>query len=201
VENTSNRGGGSVYPVERLDALTDLARELGLASHLDGARIFNAAVASGQPAARIARGFDTVSVCLSKGLGAPVGSLLCGPSALVRQARRVRKLLGGGMRQAGILAAAGLYAFEFHVERLADDHARARVLWEGLRDAGWRVESPPETNMVYLQVDDAPGLVGRLAQAGLLCAAVAPDRVRLVTHLDVGDAELARALTVFAGVV
>lgn len=198
VENTSNRGGGSVYPLERLDALGDLARELGLRSHLDGARLFNAQVASGVPAARLARSFDTVSVCLSKGLGAPVGSVLCGTSSLIRQARRARKLLGGGMRQAGILAAAGVYALEHHVERLADDHARALRLWQGLADGGWRVEGPPETNMVYVQVDDPMGFVGRLAAAGLLCAAVGPGRIRLVTHLDVDVPGIERALAIFA---
>ncbi len=198
VENTSNRGGGSVYPLERLDALTDLAGRLGLASHLDGARIFNAAVASGVPAARIARGFDSVSVCLSKGLGAPVGSLICGDRAFIRRARRVRKQLGGGMRQVGILAAAGIHALEFHVERLAEDHARALRLWSGLRDAGWRVEPAPETNMIYVQVDDPQGTVARLGKAGLLCAAVGPGRIRLVTHLDVDDRAIERALACFA---
>ncbi len=200
VENSSNRGGGSVYPVERLDALTLLARERGLASHLDGARLFNAQLASGVPAARLALGFDSVSVCLSKGLGAPVGSVLCGSTALIRQARRVRKMLGGGMRQSGILAAAGLHALSFHVERLAEDHARAQRLWRGLADAGWRVEGPPETNMVYLHTPDAPALVARLEAAGLRCAPVAHDRVRLVTHLDVDDAAIERALTAFAAV-
>ncbi len=198
VENTSNRGGGSVYPLARLDALGALAQELDLATHLDGARIFNAQVASGVPAARIAQPFDSVSVCLSKGLGAPVGSVLCGSADLIRQARRVRKQLGGGMRQAGILAAAGVYALEFHVERMADDHARAQRLWQGLADGGWRVEGPPETNMVYAQVDDPMGMVSRLAAAGLLCAAVGPGRIRLVTHLGVDDAGIERALSIFA---
>ncbi len=197
VENTSNRGGGSVYPLERLDALGGLARRRGLASHLDGARLFNAQVASGVRAARLAREFDTVSFCLSKGLGAPVGSLLCGPASLVSRARRVRKMLGGGMRQAGILAAAGLYALEHNVDRLAEDHARARQLWAGLADAGWQVEGEPETNMVYLRVDDAPALVVQLATVGVRCAAVDRDRIRLVTHLDVDDRTIQRALAAF----
>ena len=199
VENTSNRGGGSVYPLDRLDDLCAVAAEHGLSSHLDGARLFNAQVASGIPVARLARGFDTVSVCLSKGLGAPVGSVLCGSTETIHRARRVRKQLGGGMRQAGILAAAGVYALEFHVERLADDHARAMRLWQGLADGGWRVESAPETNMIYLRVDDPVGMVSRLAQAGLQCAAVGPGRVRLVTHLDVDDAGVDCALDIFAG--
>jgi len=200
VENTSNRGGGSVYPLERLDGLTAVAREHGLASHLDGARVFNASVASGVPVDRIARDFDSVSVCLSKGLGAPVGSVLCGSAPLIRQARRVRKQLGGGMRQAGIIAAAGVHALEFHVERLADDHARARRLWRGLKDAGWQVEPAPETNMVYVRVDDQYGTVDRLAAAGLLCAPVGPGRIRLVTHLDLDDASIERALSIFASI-
>ncbi len=200
VENTSNRGGGSVYPLERLDALTDLARERDLVSHLDGARLFNAEVASGVPAARLARGFDTVSVCLSKGLGAPVGSLLCGSTELIRRARRVRKQLGGGMRQAGILAAAGIHALEHNVERLVEDHRRARALWRGLAEAGWRVEPEPETNMVYVRVDDQLGTVARLAEAGLLCAPVGPGRVRLVTHLDLDDAAVRGALAAFASI-
>jgi len=199
VENTSNRGGGSVYALDRLDALCAVATEHGLSSHLDGARLFNAQVASGIPAARLARGFDTISVCFSKGLGAPVGSVLCGSAETIHRARRVRKQLGGGMRQAGILAAAGVYALEFHVERLADDHARALRLWQGLADGGWQVEPAPETNMIYLRVDDPLGMVARLAQAGLQCAAVGPGRIRLVTHLDVDDAGVERALDIFAG--
>ena len=200
VENTSNRGGGSVYPLERLDALGALARERGLVSHLDGARVFNAAVASGVPVARIAQPFDSVSVCLSKGLGAPVGSVLCGSTAFIHRARRVRKQLGGGMRQAGILAAAGVYALELHVERLAEDHARAKALWRGLAAAGWRVEPEPETNMVYVRVDDQLGTVTRLAEAGVLCAPVGPGRIRLVTHLGLDDAAIERALSAFAAI-
>jgi threonine aldolase len=198
VENTSNRGGGSVYSPERLDALCAVAREHGLATHMDGARIFNAAVACGQPVARLVQGFDTVSCCLSKGLGAPVGSVLCGPAELIQRARWVRKMLGGGMRQAGILAAAGLHALEFHVERLAEDHARAQWLWEGLAAQGQRVEARPETNMVYVRVDDPAGTVAGLKERGVLCAMVGPGRVRLVTHLGLDDESIERALEAFA---
>lgn len=197
LENTSNRGGGTIYPLETLDALCDGARVRGLRTHLDGARVFNAVVASGEPLDRIARGFDSIAFCLSKGLGAPVGSILAGPADFIERARRVRKMLGGGMRQTGILAAAGIYALEHHVERLAEDHARARRLAEGLRALGLRVD-PPETNMVYVEIDDAPGASARLEAEGVRCFATAPRRLRLVLHLDVDDAGVERAIAGFA---
>ena len=196
VENTSNRGGGTVYPLATLRELVALARRRGLAIHLDGARIFNASVASGVPVDQIARGFDTVSFCLSKGLGAPVGSLLCGSRDVLRLARRVRKMLGGGMRQSGILAAAGLYALEHHVQRLAEDHARARRLWEALAEAGFQAQEP-ETNMVYVQLEGAERASEDLQDRGILVSALARDRLRLVTHLDVDDAGLERAILAF----
>jgi threonine aldolase len=196
VENTSNSGGGSVYPLQTLDALAALARDRGLRTHMDGARIFNAQVASGIPAARIARGWDSVTFCLSKGLGCPVGSVLCGTRAWIAHARRIRKMLGGGMRQVGILAAAGLYALEHHVDRLAEDHVRARRLYEGLRSQGWGAEQS-ETNMVYLQVPNALALADALMEAGVACCALAPDRLRLVTHLDLGDADVEEAIAIF----
>ncbi len=196
-EDTANRGGGTVHPLATLDALAEVAREGGAATHLDGARLLNAAVASGIPAARRARAWDTVSLCLSKGLGAPVGSLLAGPAELIARGRRVRKALGGGMRQAGILAAAGLYALDHHVGRLADDHRRARRLAEGLAEAGYAVQAP-ETNMVYVAVPDAPRLQAEAGARGVRLVAVGPDRVRLVTHLDVDDAGIERAIAVLA---
>ncbi len=185
LENTL---GGRVMPLEYLTAATDLARERGLGTHLDGARLFNAAVAmGGDPYANaraIAERFDTVSVCFSKGLGAPVGSALVGPAELIARARRVRKMAGGGMRQAGVLAAAALHALEHHVTRLAVDHTNARRLAGGLEGIpGVRVR-PPETNMVFLDLDgDRPGLVERLAAEGVLCTGIY--ELRLVTHLDV----------------
>jgi threonine aldolase len=198
-EDTSNRGGGSVYPLERLDALAALAHARGAATHLDGARLMNAAVASGLPAARRAQGWDTVSLCLSKGLGAPVGSLLCGPRALLEErGRRMRKALGGGMRQSGILAAAGLHALEHHVERLALDHHRARRLAAGLQALGFPTPTP-ETNMVYTTVGDGAEAVRALGKAGVLCLAVGPKQLRLVTHLDVEDEGVERALRAFEG--
>lgn len=196
VENTSNLGGGSVYPIERVDSLLSLARRAGLATHLDGARLFNAQVASGLPAARYAQGFDSATFCLSKGLGCPVGSVLCGPSRWIESARRVRKMLGGGMRQVGLLAAAGIYALENNVPLLARDHARARALYQELRAQGWQVQEP-ETNMLYLQAPQAPALACALKDQGLLCFAVGPEHLRLVAHLDIDDLKLERAISIF----
>ncbi|MEC7949184.1 MAG: GntG family PLP-dependent aldolase [Myxococcota bacterium] len=196
VEDTANRGGGTVWPLERLDAVSAAARAGGAATHLDGARFFNAVVASGIPAARRAQGYDTVSVCLSKGLGAPVGSLLAGDRALIHVARRMRKALGGGMRQAGILAAAGVHAIEQHIDRLADDHARALQLVEGLRSFGYSAATP-DTNMVYVTVPDGGHWVSSLAERGIRTLAVGPDELRLVTHLDVDDSGIAKTLDAF----
>jgi threonine aldolase len=199
VEDTSNAGGGRVYPLERLDALTQLAHERGARAHLDGARAFNSVVASGVPLARRARGFDTVSFCFSKGLGAPVGSVLCGPKDLIDRAFRVRKALGGGMRQAGFLAAAALHALEHHVERLREDHVRARVLAAGLREIGIAVDEP-ETNMIYVTVKDAPAKVAALTSAGVLTTSSATS-IRLVTHLDVDDRGVEKALSAFGRIL
>ena len=199
VEDTSNSGGGRVYPLERLDALTSLAHERGARAHLDGARAFNSVVASGVPLARRAQGFDTVSFCFSKGLGAPVGSVLCGPKDLIDRAVRFRKALGGGMRQAGFLAAAALHALEHHVDRLKDDHVRARVLAAGLREIGIAVEDP-ETNMIYVTVKDAPAKSAALTAAGVLTTA-GPTSIRLVTHLDVDDRGIEEALSAFGRIL
>ncbi len=200
IENTSNRGGGTIIPLERLDALTSLAQERGLKTHLDGARVFNASVASQQPLDRIARGFDSVSFCLSKGLGAPVGSLLCGPADFISYARRMRKMLGGGMRQAGFLAAAGIHALEHHVDRLADDHARAMRLYEGLSELGAKPQRP-ETNMIYTELPNAPAAESALAERGIQAIAVGPTTMRLVTHLDVDDAGIDATLAAFKAVL
>ncbi len=197
LENTSNRGGGSVYPQERLDALTALAHERGLRVHLDGARVFNAVVASGTSLGRMARGMDSVTFCLSKGLGAPVGSVLCGPAGMIHKATRVRKLLGGAMRQAGYLAACGLYALDHNVDRLADDHVRARALYEGLSELGYTCREP-ETNMLYVDHPDAAGAMASLAERGVACIAVSPTSLRLVVHLDIDDAGVEAALAAFA---
>jgi threonine aldolase len=196
VEDTSNRGGGTVHPLDRLDALAAAARGAGLRTHLDGARAWNAVVASGVPLARRAQGYDTVMFCFSKGLGAPVGSVLCGTRDAIGLARRVRKMLGGGMRQSGILAAAALHALEHHVDRLADDHRRARELSMGLLMSGIDVKLP-QTNLVYVDVADGPTAQKLLADAGVWCLAVAPTRLRLVLHLDVDDAGVERTIRAF----
>lgn len=194
IENTHNRGGGRIQPYETVEAICTWARERGLRRHLDGARIWNAAVATGIAPAEWARQFDTVSVCFSKGLGAPVGSALAGPKDLMREAHRHRKVLGGGMRQSGVIAAAALYALEHHVERLAEDHANAKRLAEGIRRFDGLMLDPPEpdTNLVFFRIDPRLGTAAELAAAlrerGLLVLATAPDKIRAVTHLDVtGD--------------
>ena len=192
LENTI---GGRVLPHAYLEAATALARDRGLATHLDGARIFNAAAASNRSAREIAAGFDTVSVCLSKGLGAPVGSVLVGSETFIGKARRLRKMLGGGMRQVGIIAAAGLYALEHNIARLADDHARARRLAEGFaRHDGLEV-AMPQTNIIFLRADPAiaNGFAAHMAAAGIGVSGRYGQQ-RWVTHKDVGDEAVAAAL-------
>jgi threonine aldolase len=195
-----NTWGGNVLPLSYIEAATALARSKGLATHLDGARLFNAAVASGpNPQAQalaIAQHFDSVSVCFSKGLGAPVGSALVGSRDFIARAHRIRKMLGGGMRQAGVLAAAALYALDHHIERLAQDHANARALAEGLQGLAGVTVTPPQTNILFadLAPEKAPGVVNRLRDAGVLCTGLY--KLRFVTHLDVEAADIARAVTV-----
>jgi len=194
LENTHNVNGGTVLPLSRVEALAEEARRHGLSLHLDGARLWNAAVASGVALARWAAPFDTLSVCLSKGLGAPVGSLVVGSAAHVAAARRVRKMLGGGMRQAGVIAAAGLHALDHHLERLADDHARARRLASGLAALGLAPLAQPETNIVLFRVRDTAGFLRETRRRGLLVNPMAEGVFRAVTHLDVDDAGIGRAL-------
>jgi threonine aldolase len=184
LENTIT---GRVVPRRYFDEALSLAKRRGLATHLDGARIFNAAVKLGLPVKELCRGFDSVSSCLSKGLGAPAGTMLLGSKEFIARARRARKILGGVMRQAGILAAAGLYALEHNVERLAEDHANAERLARGIG------AEPPQSNMVFIQ--SAPGLVEHLAQHGVIVLPAA--RLRLVTHLDVDAAGVDRAIAAF----
>jgi threonine aldolase len=184
LENTHNTSGGKVFPLEDFAAVAKTAKELGLKVHLDGARLFNAQAATGVPASEWCAHADTVSVCSSKGLGAPVGSLLAGDEETIMEARRARKAFGGGMRQAGIIAAAALYAFENHVDRLAEDHEHARKLASGLREAGYEAREP-ETNLVLVAVDDPSEFLLALAREGVLATPGKPGYVRLCTHLDV----------------
>ncbi|MBA3365808.1 MAG: low specificity L-threonine aldolase [Actinobacteria bacterium] len=200
LENTHNTGGGRVWPYDELVALVETGRELGLALHLDGARLMNASVASGRPAADIGRHFDTVTLCLSKGLGCPLGALIAGSSDLMQRARREKHAFGGAMRQAGIVAAAGVYALEHHVQRLADDHRRARRLAEGLVAAGLQLElEHVETNFVQLDVGvlgiSVPEALARLHRAGVgLSGTMRPGVLRAVTHLDLSDDDIDRAM-------
>jgi threonine aldolase len=195
-ENTHHASGGRVFPLAELDAAAREARELGMRTHLDGARLFNAAVATGISSARLAAGFDTVSFCFSKGLGAPVGSVLCGSSEAMGRARRLRKMMGGGMRQAGILAAAALYALEHHVERLAVDHAHARRLAAGIAKLDLEVEAEPETNMVLFRVapERMPGLLGAMRRRALWINPIEPGLFRAVTHLEIRPQDVDDAL-------
>ncbi len=201
-ENTQNLRAGAVIPPEAHDGLVRFCRERNLLLHVDGARIWNAAVASGVRPARLLQGAHTAMVCLSKGLGAPVGSVLLGSRAFREEALRARKAFGGGMRQSGVLAAAGLAALEGWEERLEADHRRARTLAEGLDGIpGLRVENPrPASNMVYLEVEAGPQAAKewetRLAERGILCIALG-GRIRLVTHRDVGDEDVDRAIRAF----
>ncbi len=197
LENTHNTAGGTVYPLEDFAQVATVAREKGLKVHLDGARLFNAQAATGIQAREWCDHVDTVSVCSSKGLGAPVGSLLAGTEETIHEARRARKAFGGGMRQAGVIAAASLYAFEHNQERLAEDHERARNLADRLREVGYKVD-PPQTNLVLIEVEDPEGFLQALAREGVLATPGKPGYVRLVTHLDVGDDDLQAAVEVAA---
>jgi len=202
LENTI---GGKVLPLAYLRAATALAKSRGLATHLDGARLFNAAVASGVDAREIVQGFDSVSVCFSKGLGAPVGSALCGSEAFIAKAHRVRKMAGGGMRQAGVIAAGALHALDHHVDRLAEDHANAKRLAEGLQGLEGVTVETPQTNIVF--VDLAPervkredrSVVDRAREAGVLCTGLY--RLRFVTHLDVSTADIDRAIPILRAIL
>lgn len=197
LENTHNRSGGYPIPLEVHQEIYALCRTEGVRVHIDGARIFNAAVATHTSVAQFAAYTDSITFCLSKGLGCPVGSLLCGTNAFIERARRVRKMLGGGMRQVGILAAAGLYALENHIQRLVEDHRRAQKLAESLSKApNISLDTPvPPTNMVYFHTKaPAPLFVDLLkTQQQVLCHAVGPNRIRLVTHLDIDDDDVAHA--------
>ena len=200
IENTSNSSGGRIWPLEEIAGVAEACRELDLFLHLDGARLMNASVATGVPAAQIGRRFDTVTLCLSKGLGCPLGALLAGPAERMRKARRLKHLFGGAMRQAGIVAAAGVYALDHHVVRLADDHARARRLAEGLLAAGLPVDlEQVETNFVQLDVGPLDltkqEAIARLREAGVgLSGTVHSTVLRAVTHLDVSGEDIEAAI-------
>ena len=205
VENTHNRGGGKVWSIEQIREAAAIARKHGLSLHLDGARLWNASVAAGVAERDYAAHFDTVSVCFSKGLGAPVGSALAGPTDFIERLRRFRKMLGGGMRQAGIVAAGALFALRHHRARLAEDHANAKVLASGLTSVkGLEVDAAEtETNMVRFRVWSLPAqqLVERLQARGVLVLAVGPDTIRAVTSLMVSSEDVQAAVAITSQVL
>jgi threonine aldolase len=210
LENTHNRCGGVALPAEYMQSAGKLAHEYGLSLHLDGARLFNAAAALGVSARELVEPVDSITFCLSKGLCAPVGSILCGTEAFIRKAHRIRKQLGGGMRQAGIIAAAGIVALERMADRLVEDHTRASCLAEGLARLSGLVLDPgtPHTNMIFLSLaDDGPHsltaeeVAERLAAQGVLVGVVAPRRFRLVTHYWIDDQDVERTVAAFKKVI
>jgi threonine aldolase len=206
LENTHNYGGGRIQPYATVEAICRWAHEHGLKTHLDGARLLHAVVATGIEARRWAQHFDTVGICFSKGLGAPAGSAVAASRELIAEARRLRKLFGGGMRQAGVLAAAALHALEHHVDRLSEDHAKAQRLADAIRRIA-PLQLDPEvvdTNIVYFRVDPGWGTAAefsaRLKRSGLLMNATSRDKVRAVTHLDVSDQQVDRAVAILGEV-
>jgi len=187
LENSCNKGGGSYYTLDEIAPITQLCQDKGLSLHLDGARLFNVLVETKESTEDVGRHFDSISICLSKGLGAPVGSLLIGSKSMIKQARRYRKVMGGGMRQAGILAAAGIYALEHNIERLAEDNARAKELGKCLSKAAWvSTVEPVGTNIVIFHLAEMPAAVvlSKLEDKGILATAFGPQTIRLVTHMD-----------------
>lgn len=200
LENTCNKGGGSIYDLEEIKKIYTLCQQKGLKLHLDGARVFNAIVEANYTPKDLGQHFDSISVCLSKGLGAPVGSLLLGSSQTIKKARRIRKIFGGGMRQAGMLAAAGTFALEHHVERLKEDHTRAKILAKTLENCVYVKEVlPVYTNIVVFEVRPQwtpHSIIEQLEYQGIKAVAFGPQQVRLVTHLDITDAMLEKTTNV-----
>lgn len=200
LENTSNRGGGSCYDWNDIVAIKEVCNENTLAFHLDGARLYNALVAKNETPLQYGQTFDSISVCLSKSLGCPVGSLLLGTHSFIKKARRMRKVFGGGMRQAGFLAAAGIYALDYHVIRLQDDHAHAQEIAATLNTKSFVAQLlPVETNIIIFELHDsngAPAFVDKLKEQNILAYAIAPNRVRLVLHLDITPAMVAYTIDV-----
>lgn len=200
LENTCNRGGGACYDLEEIKKIKQVCSDNQLKLHLDGARLFNALVATGHTAMQYGQVFDSISVCLNKGLGCPIGSILMGPAAFIRQARRVRKAFGGGLRQAGFMAAAGIYALENNIVRLATDHDHARRLGAALAKKDFvRSIMPVATNIVIFEVDQngcARELAQQLKEKGVLAIAIAANQIRFVTHLDISPAMIDEAVAV-----
>tara|TARA_B100000965_G_C19576882_1_gene751722 strand:- start:1306 stop:2202 length:897 start_codon:yes stop_codon:yes gene_type:complete len=203
VENTANRGGGTCYPQDTLDEIAKIAHQNGCAAHIDGARLFNASIATGISPSRMVKEYDSISICLSKGLGTPVGSVLVGSSEFISKAHRWRKMFGGGMRQAGVLAACGIYALENHVERLQEDHQRAKHLAKVVNSIdGFNVDlDSVETNMVYIEGDiGAKHILENLAKHGIDVLEVGPTAVRAVVHLHITDEDIERTIQAFQSI-
>jgi threonine aldolase len=200
LENTVNKGGGSIYTSESLQEIADFCKNDSIPLHLDGARIFNAMAASGQNPKQFGQWFDSISVCLSKGLGAPIGSVLLGSNDFIKKARRIRKRLGGGWRQAGMLAAAGMYALDYQVERLKEDHARAKQIGLACENLSWVAEvMPVTTNIVIIKLKDdlkAYTKVAELDSMGIKCAPFGPQYIRFVTHLNFDDEALSQFIKI-----
>jgi threonine aldolase len=200
LENTGNRGGGSCYDLEEIAKIRQVCTDNQLRLHLDGARLFNALVARNQTAADYGRLFDSISVCLNKGLGCPIGSILIGPAPFIRQARRVRKVFGGGMRQAGFMAAAGIYALQHNVDRLAEDHAHAQQIAKALEKKDFVASIlPVETNIIIFEVEQsvcAKNLAAQLKEKDILAIAISANQLRFVTHLDITPEMVQRTISV-----
>lgn len=200
LENTSNRGGGSCYDFEEIKKIKEVCTENNLSLHLDGARLFNALTAKNETPKEYGKIFDSISVCLSKGLGCPVGSLLIGKKDFIKKARRVRKVFGGGMRQAGFLAAAGIYALQNNIERLKQDHEHAQLISDALHKKDFvKQVLPVETNIIIFEVKEkgsAPKLEKNLKEKNILCFAITPDRIRFVLHLDITKEMVERTIDI-----
>ncbi|HTD92502.1 MAG TPA: GntG family PLP-dependent aldolase [Chitinophagaceae bacterium] len=202
LENTSNRGGGSCYDLEEIKKIRQVCQENKLPLHLDGARLWNALVARKETPRQYGEVFDSISICFSKSLGCPVGSVLLGTKELIRKARRVRKVFGGGMRQAGFLAAAGIYALEHHIERLSEDHIHAQQLAATIAKKDFvKMMLPVETNIIIVELNDsvtAPALVAKMKEKNILAYAISPDRVRFVVHLDISPEMVRRTIEIIS---
>lgn len=201
IENTSNRGGGSCYDFEEVKRIGQVCKERNLNYHLDGARLFNALIAKNETPQQYGKLFDSISICLSKSLGCPAGSLLIGSKEFIKKARRIRKVLGGGMRQAGYLAAAGIFALQHHISRLSEDHVHAQMIASAIAEKKFvQLILPVETNIIIFELNDsitAPALVEKLRTNQILAYAISPNRVRLVVHLDISRDMVNKAIEVF----
>ncbi len=199
LENTANRGGGSCYDMADIQSIKEVCLQNKLKLHLDGARLFNAIIAKNESYQQYGELFDTISICLSKGLGAPVGSVLLGPASLIKKARRIRKIFGGGMRQAGFIAAAGIYALENNIQRLAEDHQHAREIADALAKKDFVGEIlPVETNIIIFEVNGrftASDLAAKMKEASIYVIAISPHQIRIVTHLDISAAMVAETVS------